>query len=140
MSWTYSGDPSTSKRDEVRFLLGDTKGERPVSLSDAEIDWLLAQSLNDPYRAGANAAQQMAGSYAMLTQKARTIGDLTVVNDYASAERRMLALSDRLLLGPRSGMIGPPVMESTSVSQFKVGQFDDPQSLTQDSDDQQVGF
>lgn len=140
MAWTYSGDPSTSPRDQVRFLLGDTKGQQPVSLSDAEIDWLLTQNGSNAYLAGANAAQQMAGGYAFLTTKARTIGDFTLINDYVSAEKRMLALSDRLLLGPRSGQIGPPIMESTSVSQFTVGMDDDPSSPFGDGDDQSVGF
>lgn len=41
-SFTYSGDPSTSPRDEVRFMLQDTDPAMPL-LSDAEIAWLLDQ-------------------------------------------------------------------------------------------------
>ena len=140
MAWTYSGDPSTSLRDQVRFLVGDTRGQQEVSLQDAEIDWLLTQTANDTYMAGSMAAQEMAGGYAMLTTKARTIGDLTVVHDYVSAEKRMLLLAERLRLGRRAGQIGSPIMESTSVSQFTLGMLDDGGSTTQDADDQQVGF
>lgn len=42
MAWTYSGNPATSRRDEVRFLIGDTDPQDPL-LQDEEIDYLLAQ-------------------------------------------------------------------------------------------------
>jgi hypothetical protein len=40
--WSYSGDPSTSDRDQVRFYIGDTLEERQL-LTDEEIEHLLAQ-------------------------------------------------------------------------------------------------
>lgn len=40
--WSYSGDPATSDRDEVRFLVQDVDPTTPL-LSDAELDYLLAQ-------------------------------------------------------------------------------------------------
>lgn len=42
MTWTYSGDPSSSARDEVRYLIGDTN-EDDQQLSDQEIAWAIAQ-------------------------------------------------------------------------------------------------
>lgn len=38
--WTYSGDPASSERDEVRFLVQDTDVTFPI-LMDAELDYLL---------------------------------------------------------------------------------------------------
>lgn len=40
MTFTYSGDPSVSDRDAVRFLLGDTDEELPF-LTDDEIDFIM---------------------------------------------------------------------------------------------------
>jgi len=42
MAWSYSGDPSTSPKDEVRCLIGDTTEDDPL-LQDEEIAYLLDQ-------------------------------------------------------------------------------------------------
>lgn len=41
MSWTYSGDPQSSKLDECRFLIGDTNKEEPI-MQDEEIMYILS--------------------------------------------------------------------------------------------------
>lgn len=41
--FTYSGDPSKTPRDAVRFLIGDTIKERPM-FSDDEVDYQLTQT------------------------------------------------------------------------------------------------
>lgn len=43
MSFSYSGDPSESKLDECRFLLGDTEPSTPI-MQDEEIEYIIAQS------------------------------------------------------------------------------------------------
>lgn len=55
--FTYSGDPSSSSRDAVRFALGDTNPNEPIFF-DAEIDYLLAEqgSINEAAISGAQAA------------------------------------------------------------------------------------
>jgi hypothetical protein len=53
MAWTYSGDPKTSIKDQVRFLCGDTKQEEPF-LQDEEIEYLL--TLREAPKAAANDA------------------------------------------------------------------------------------
>ena len=51
MAWTYNPeDLSTSKRDQVRFKLGDTV-EADGLLQDEEIDFLLEQANDDVLRA-----------------------------------------------------------------------------------------
>lgn len=40
MSWTYSGDPASSQRDELRFMVQDTDSNVPL-LTDEEINYLL---------------------------------------------------------------------------------------------------
>lgn len=46
MSWTYSGDPSASKLDECRFIVGDTSSTAPI-MQDEEIRYLIDLYEND---------------------------------------------------------------------------------------------
>ena len=41
-NWSYSHNPSSSDRDAVRFLIGDTNSDDKL-LDDNEIDWVLTQ-------------------------------------------------------------------------------------------------
>lgn len=54
--WTYSGDPSQSAKDQVRFLVGDTNEKEPL-LQDGEIRWLLNQYQNTPLNAAIRACE-----------------------------------------------------------------------------------
>lgn len=42
MSWTYSGNPATSARDSLRFLIGDTNINEPI-MQDEELDYLITE-------------------------------------------------------------------------------------------------
>ena len=44
MTWTYSGNPSSTERDAVRFLVGDTDTNDQL-LSNEEIDYLVTQPM-----------------------------------------------------------------------------------------------
>lgn len=44
-SWSYSHDPSTSDKDAVRFIVGDTNSDDKL-LDDNEILWVLEQEGN----------------------------------------------------------------------------------------------
>ena len=46
MSWTYSGDPASSKIDECRFLIGDTNENAPI-MQNEEIEYLISKSDDD---------------------------------------------------------------------------------------------
>lgn len=45
MAWTYSGDPSSSDRDQVRFIIQDTDSDDQL-LQDEELDYLLTEEGN----------------------------------------------------------------------------------------------
>lgn len=64
MSWTYSGDPSVSNKDAIRFLVGDTNGADPLA-TDEEIEWALALKSNI-YNAAALIASGIAINLARL--------------------------------------------------------------------------
>lgn len=42
MSWSYSGDPSTSPIDALRFLISDTDESNPI-MQDEELQFLIAE-------------------------------------------------------------------------------------------------
>lgn len=48
MAWTYTGDPASSPKDEVRFILGDIDSTDP-QLTDEEINYVLGQYSNSIY-------------------------------------------------------------------------------------------
>lgn len=43
MSWSYSGDPTSSKIDECRFLIGDTNEAFPI-MQDEELQYLVDEA------------------------------------------------------------------------------------------------
>lgn len=43
MSWNYSGNPTSSRLDECRFLLGDTNADMPI-MQDEEIQYIITQA------------------------------------------------------------------------------------------------
>ncbi len=79
MTWTYTGDPTDSPRDEIRFLLGDTD-PNDQQLSDEEIAYLVA-TYPDTYSAAAAGAEQRAAYYSRkaedetLGRRRETYGD-----------------------------------------------------------------
>lgn len=60
MSATYSGNPSSSDQDQVRFLLGDTNMSE-AKFTDEEVDFLLSTWI-DPILAAAEGAQVLSSS------------------------------------------------------------------------------
>lgn len=66
--WSYSGNPLSSSRDLVRFLIGDTLASRPL-LKDLEIDAVLSFQPN-PVWAAAACADAIANLFASKVDKA----------------------------------------------------------------------
>lgn len=81
MSATYSGNPSNSKKDAVRFLIGDDETEQGTNkvidpqISDQEISWILTQE-NNVFMAAAMAAETIATQYTGKPDK--TVGPLSI--------------------------------------------------------------
>lgn len=70
----YSGDPTSSDGDKLRFLLGDTDPNYPV-FTDSEVAYLLAQ-YPDPLVAAIAGCQSLIARYA--SQVDRSIGALSI--------------------------------------------------------------
>ena len=74
MTWTYSGDPASSDRDEVRFLVGDTDTNDQL-VTDEEIAYAVANEGNN-YLAAAEICRAIAAKFAKLVDK--SVGDLRI--------------------------------------------------------------
>lgn len=85
----YSGDPSASAADMVRFLLGDTDTAN-VLLTDSEITALLTIHSDEPYAAAIAAAKSLAARYARRVDK--RVGDLSISWSQVSKNFRDLAV------------------------------------------------
>lgn len=70
----YSGDPSTSPNDELRFILGDTDPNNPL-FTDEEIQYML-DTAGSVYGAALLGCNSLIARYA--GEVSRTIGSLSV--------------------------------------------------------------
>lgn len=95
MTFTYTGDPSGSNRDKVRFLLQDTVST-DAHLTDEEIAYLLTTWQSNVLDAAIAGAEIIAGNYAHKTNYSRTIGDLSISEQYGASAVEFRALADRL--------------------------------------------
>ena len=110
MAFTYSGDPTASPKDEVRFLIGDTNPKDP-ELQDAEINYCIAQVYgsvaNAPasgnYLPAAYAADNLAGLYARQADK--SVGDLHI--SYGNRFKQFQQLAQRLRARAANALIPP---------------------------------
>jgi hypothetical protein len=139
-TWEYSGDPTSSAKDEVRFLLGDTDDADP-QFSDEEINYLVATEGNAS-SAAISGARTLAAQYARLVSK--TVGDLRLESQQRSAN--YAALAKFLASGSGGGGVAPiPAVTGTRwadkelayadpdrvPSQFRIGQDDIDQEADQ---------
>jgi len=140
MAFTYSGDPSASARDAVRFLLNDTVS--PGELADAEINWLVSQNPN-VYRAAATGARRLAAQ-ANEGVASKTVGSFTLT--YSERATKWLDLAAALenqakkgvgsTIAPYSGGISKTDKELTADDEdfdkpwFYRDMFDNPGSET----------
>ena len=94
MTFSYTGDPTTSTRDEVRFLAQDTSST-DCSISDEEIDYLLGQTAGNTYMAAAMASDIIATNYSAASAsgavKSKSVGSLSISYADKATEYRTVA-------------------------------------------------
>lgn len=123
MSFSYSGDPSKSFKDQVRFLLRDMAA--PGILSDEEIFYLINE-YGDPVSAAVTGAQTIAGNYASRVDK--TVGPLSI--RYGELSMRYEDLANRLITSRKRGGSGASfgtraiTTQKTRVPYFQLGMHD----------------
>ena len=124
MTWTYSGDPSSSARDAIRFLIGDTDTNDQL-LSDEEIAWVnteasgSATAITDLYDAGYRCCQAISAKLAREADK--QIGDLSVKLSQRAAAYRLQG-DDLKALSMRSSGVPIPYAGGITFSDKEIDQ------------------
>ena len=140
MTFTYSGDPSTSTRNYVRFLLNDTDSTDAL-FSDEELTYVINEWGGDAYDAARECAEILIARFARLADStSKSVGDISVSESYGSKVTHYKELADSLL--KREMRKSPPrpwanadALKSTDDrtttdfnTDFSMGQMDNPNS------------
>lgn len=118
MTWSYSGDPSTSTKDAVRLLIGDTIGI-PTSMQlmqDEEIAYLLTAHGNDPLAAAVAALRSLASKFARYVDE--VTGDLQ--RKYSQRVKQFLDLADKLLTDASNPLLATPIPFAGGISKSDI--------------------
>lgn len=91
MSWSYSGDPSESAMDAVRFTIADTLAENAY-VTDEEILWALSQSEQNVSAASVIVARALSAQFSTLSDE--EIGPLKF--KYAERAKNYEKIANRL--------------------------------------------
>lgn len=87
MSWNYSGDPSKSPLDELRFTIGDTDKSEQLLL-DGELNFLISKSNGSIPGAAIRACEMVMAKYARLADE--SVGQVKIsYSQKAKAYREM---------------------------------------------------
>lgn len=142
MTFTYVS-PTTSDRDKVRFLIQDTDAA-DFHITDEEIAWLITEWA-DVYDAAATAADILAGRYAHKSNYHKSVGDLSLQENFADqvAHFQELARNLRLTRSRRytvSWVANPSALQSTADRLVEthntdsfMGQMDNPRTATSET-------
>jgi hypothetical protein len=139
MTFTYSGTPSASPRDAIRFLLNDTDST-DVLLTDEEISYLIS-TWSNTYESARAGAEVIASRFTRDADNlSKTVGDISISKSYASKAKqyRELAKSlfeQRMRQSPPTPTINAQAIQSTinrdpftPTTDFYLGEFDNPTS------------
>jgi hypothetical protein len=137
MTFTYVGDPSLSNVAKVRFLIGDTESTDP-HLTDEEITFLITLHGSDIWEASRAAAENIAVSYAHRANYSKTVGDLSISEQFNQSADQFYKLANKIK-DQRYRLAPPmPIVNSSSLvstddrnvedynTDFYVGAHDNP--------------
>lgn len=91
MAWTYSGDPTESAKDAVRFLCGDTDQTEPL-LQDGEIKYLLGLYNQAPLNAALRACEAIMVKFSRLADE--SVGSVKI--NYSQKVKSMVIMKEAL--------------------------------------------
>jgi hypothetical protein len=137
---TYSGDPRTSAKDQVRFWVQDTAA--PFKVYDGEINYTLSLFTN-PMLAAANVARSLAAKYAALPSK--RVGDFQLswgelTKNYTTLANTLESQAQTFDIEAWSGGIRKTDVAEALADQnrvrppFRRDQFDNPNGVNNTSD------
>jgi hypothetical protein len=120
MTWSYSGNPSTSAKDEVRFLVGDTDTTEQL-VQDEEINYALAEQPNTRL-AAANVADSIGAKFSRKTDV--RLGDYTVSYNKLASGFFTLANQLRNSSKNNAGIIAIPYAGGISQTEIDTSEQD----------------
>ena len=98
MTFTYSGDPSTSVRNYVRFLINDTDSTNAL-FSDEELNYVISEWSNDAYEAARECAEILIARFAREADStSKSVGDISVSESYAQKIAHYKELAHSILM------------------------------------------
>ena len=96
MTFTYSGDPTTSTRNKVRFLINDTDST-DVLFSDEELDYLSGEWVN-VYEICRAACETLVSRFSRLADStSKSVGDISVSESYTAKSKQYQDLANSFL-------------------------------------------
>lgn len=120
---TYSGDPSLSTRDYVRFLIGDTNMAAPL-FTNPEIDVTLA-NVGGPLYAAAALCRSQAAKYS--SRATKRVGDFSIT--YGDIARNFLTMAETYQaqadLGVGSGAVYCGGISKSDMASYRACENDD---------------
>jgi hypothetical protein len=134
MTFTYSGDPGSSTRDLVRFLITDTNAAEPL-FQDTELDYLVTTWENG-YTAAIAAVRTLIGRVADGSSESKKVGDLSLASSTGSSTGKLQSLIQQLETARFSLYPAAPIVNANSLlktvekidedsgSDFVLGQMD----------------
>jgi hypothetical protein len=106
MPFTYSGDPSTSTRNKVRFLINDVD-EDNVLFSDEELDYLISEWGTNVYEISRAACETLIARFSRLADStSKSVGDISLSESYTAKVQQYQSLAHSFL--NRSMRKNPP--------------------------------
>jgi hypothetical protein len=97
MTFTYSGDPSTSTRNYVRFLINDTDSTDAL-FSDEELNYVITEWGGDAYNSARECAEILIARFSRLADSSsKSVGDISVSESYTSKVTHYKELAESLL-------------------------------------------
>lgn len=140
MTFTYSGDPTTSTRNKVRFLINDVDAT-DVLFSDEELDYLIGEWGTNVYEISRGACEVLIARFSRLADNSsKSVGDISVSESYSAKVQQYQALADsffarRLRKAPPTLKVNADSLLSTNDrviddynTDFFVGIHDNPNS------------
>lgn len=134
MTWSYSGDPSDSALDEIRFLIGDTDTNDQL-LSNEEITYLYT-AYGDAYAAAVACVVSLISKASRSAEESKTVGDLSLSRKLGARVDQWITLKrqleqERFRRYPAAPIVNANVLlptderdEENEGSDFVVGQMD----------------
>ena len=126
MTFSYSGNPGSSTRDLVRFLVQDTLAADAV-FQNEEIDYLVT-AWTDGYAAAVAAADIAAVKFSREADYSKKVGDLSLSESFSGRSADYRTMADRLR--KLRSEISPPTPYANADALVQTGQKDVDQYYT----------